>query len=82
MNDNSDSSDLGQILAKALKQYAASASVAERTALTHLATQLESKDTEADFRIQRVNGRLTVECKPITYTTDKRLPKKRVRKTP
>lgn len=80
MNDNSDNGDLAQLLAKALKQYAQQATVAERTAANHLAEQL-SKNADVDFRIERVKGLLTVECSPIKFTTDKRKARKRPRKT-
>lgn len=82
MNDQSDNSSLDLLLARALKQYAPHATVAERTALDHLAKQLETHPTDVDFRLQRENGRLTVECKPLSYTTDKRRPATKVRKKP
>ena len=79
MTDNSEI-DLAQLLAKALKQYAQKATVAERTAVNHLAEQL-SKTADVDFRIQRVKGLLTVECSPIKFTTDKRKARKRPKKS-
>lgn len=84
MNDITDKGDLAIVLAKALKQYAPHASIPERTAVNHLAEQLANSTGDVDFRIQRVKGRLTVECFPISYTTsptDTNRARKRSRKT-
>lgn len=81
MTDDSNPSDLALALAAALKRYAPHASVAERTAVTHLAEQL-TQSTDVDFRIQCVNGLLTLECSPISHTTDKRKVRKGPRKSP
>lgn len=79
MNDNSDNSNLAELLAKALQLYAKQAPVAESTAAKHLADRL-ANTADVDFRIERVDGQLTLECFPIKFTTDKRKPRKRPRK--
>lgn len=67
MSKKKDARDLAEILARALRDFAQHADVADQTAATHLAKQLEENDN-VRLVIELDKGGVRLECPPLKHT--------------